>query len=156
MWGNKRTKFSASAGTTLVARDTTVVGDMHFSGCLEIEGVVQGNLVADEGSKAEVSIADGGRVEGEIRAPIVVINGVIEGDVYSTERLELAPRGRVHGNVHYALLEMEAGSEVNGSLTHKAADEQQAPAQLDHSVEVTELGESPAAKAESPSMAKVD
>jgi len=114
------------------------VGDIHFSGSLDVEGLVQGNIYAEEGKDALVRIIDKGLVQGEIRAPSVVVNGVVEGDVYSTKHLELAAKGRVQGNVHYTLLEMAAGSEVNGSLTHvtaAAGGREKAP---DPSVEVTE------------------
>ena len=50
MLGNKKSSFS-SGGTTLVATDTTVVGDIHFSGCLDIEGVVQGDIIARDGQE---------------------------------------------------------------------------------------------------------
>jgi len=59
-----------------------------------------------------------GRVEGEIRVPCVIVNGVVQGDVYSSKHLELASKSRVQGNVFYTLVEMAAGAEVNGSLTH--------------------------------------
>ena len=121
MLGSKKGGFAVGGSTTtLIARDTTVVGDVHFSGCLEVEGVVQGNILADAGKDAVVRVLDKGRVDGEVRAPTVVINGTVEGDVFSTKNLELAAKGRVQGNVHYVLLEMAAGSEVNGSLTHVA------------------------------------
>ena len=138
MLGNKKSGFGAGGITTLIARDTTVVGDVHFSGSLDIEGLVQGNIFAEEGKDALVRIIDKGRVQGEIRAPSVVVNGVVEGDVYSSKHLELASKGRVHGNVHYTLLEMAAGSEVNGSLTHVGATEGKREKAQDPSVEVTE------------------
>lgn len=140
MLGNKKSGFGAGGNTTLVARDTTVVGDVHFSGSLDIEGVVQGNILAEEGKDALVRIIDKGRVQGEIRAPSVVINGEVEGDVYSGKHLELAAKGRVHGNVHYTLLEMAAGSEVNGSLTHISSGEAKREKPQDPTVEVTEVG----------------
>ena len=155
MLGNKKSGFGAGGSTTLVARDTTVVGDVHFSGNLDIEGVVQGNIFAEEGKDALVRIIDKGRVQGEIRAPSVVVNGVVEGDVYSSKHLELASKGRVHGNVHYTLLEMAAGSEVNGSLTHVNATEGKREKPQDPTVEVTEAsagkapGESKVASAKS-------
>lgn len=138
MLGNKKTRLGAGANTTLVARETTVVGDVHFSGSLDIEGLVKGNIFAEEGKDALVRIIDKGRVQGEIRAPSVVINGVVEGDVYSSKHLELAAKGRVHGNVHYTLLEMAAGSEVNGSLTHINPGEAKREKPQDLTVEVTE------------------
>ncbi|RLQ21125.1 polymer-forming cytoskeletal family protein [Seongchinamella sediminis] len=146
MLGNKKSRFGAGANTTLVARETTVVGDIHFSGSLDIEGVVQGNILAEEGKDALVRIIDKGRVQGEIRAPSVVVNGVVEGDVFSSKHLELAAKGCVHGNVHYTLLEMAAGSEVNGSLTHINSGEGKREKSQDPTVEVTEAsaGKQPA------------
>jgi len=141
MLGSKKSAFSVSGGTTLISTDTVVVGDLHFSGNLDIEGLVQGNIVAQPGADALVRVVSKGRVEGEIRAPGVIINGTVQGDVHSSKHLELASRGRVQGNVFYALVEMAAGSEVNGSLTHVVAadpDREKAP---DPGVEVAEAGE---------------
>jgi len=119
MLGSKeKGNFGSSNTTTLISRDTEVVGDIKFSGNLDIEGVVRGNIVAQSGKDAVVRIVDKGRVEGEIRAPSVIINGSIIGDVYSSKHLELAAKARVQGNVHYTLVEMAIGAEVNGSLKH--------------------------------------
>lgn len=139
MLGNKKSAFGGSGGTTLVSRDTTIVGDVHFSGSLDVEGVIKGNIVAESGKDAMVRVIDKGRVEGEIRAPSVIINGTVEGDVYSGKHLELAAKGRVNGNVHYTLLEMAAGSEVNGSLTHNVPADAARGSAPAPSVEVTEV-----------------
>jgi len=118
MLGSRKRGTSMPGTTTLVSRDTVIAGDIHFSGTLDIEGLVQGNIIADPGKEALVRVVDKGRVEGEIRVPCVIISGTVEGDVHSDRHLELAARGRVKGNVYYTLLEMAAGSEVNGKLTH--------------------------------------
>jgi len=112
--------MSVSGKTTLISTDTIVVGNVRFSGVLDIEGLVQGNIIAEAGKDALVRVIDKGRVEGEIRAPSVVINGAVEGDVYSSRHLELAAKARVKGNVFYTLVEMAAGAEVNGKLAHMA------------------------------------
>jgi cytoskeletal protein CcmA (bactofilin family) len=156
MLGSRKGGFGAGGNTTLISRETTIIGDLHFAGSLEVEGVVQGNVVADSGKDAMVRVLDKGRVEGEIRAPTVVINGTVEGDVFSTKQLELAPKGRVQGNVHYNLLEMAAGSEVNGSLTHSVAAEGLREKTLDPSVEVTEATSREHPAADSAANAKVD
>ncbi len=122
MWGNRKSAFSVPGGTTLISRDTVVVGDIQFSGNLDVEGVVQGNIIAQADAVALVRVVDKGRVEGEIRAPSVIINGTVQGSVHSDKHLELAAKGRVEGDVFYTLLEMAAGSEVNGSLRHIAPD----------------------------------
>ena len=119
MLGSKeKASFGGSSNTTLVSADTEVVGDIKFSGNLDVEGVVRGNIQAQAGKDAVVRIIDRGRVEGEIRAPSVIINGTIVGDVYSSKHLELASKARVQGNVHYNQVEMAIGAEVNGSLKH--------------------------------------
>lgn len=118
MLGSKKTGVRGAGKTTLIAEGTQVVGDVLFVGNLEVEGTVQGNITAEAERDALVRVLGEGCVEGEIRAPNIVINGVVNGDVYCTRQLELAPRGRVNGDVYYALVEMSAGAEVNGSLTH--------------------------------------
>lgn len=131
MLGNKeKGTFGASNNTTLISRETEIIGDIKFSGNLDVEGVVRGNIKAqsDGGKDALVRVVDKGRVEGEIRAPSVIINGEVVGDVHSTKHLELASKARVTGNVHYILVEMAIGAEVNGSLKHSNEERAQKPA----------------------------
>lgn len=140
MLGNKKGGVSVSGATTLISRDTVIVGDVHFSGNLDVEGLVQGNIVAKSGADACVRVVDKGRVEGDISAPSVVVNGTIEGDVHSSKHLELATKAKVQGNVYYTLVEMAAGSEVNGSLQHvEAANEAGKATAIDPTVVVTEV-----------------
>ena len=103
---------------TLIGPQVVIHGDLVFSGGLYVEGRVVGRVHAEDGAKAVMTLADGGSVEGEIRAPVVVINGRVEGDVHSSERLELAAKARVDGTVHYKGVEMAAGSRLCGRLLH--------------------------------------
>lgn len=117
MFGKKENSMGFAAGsTTLISKSTEVVGDIHFNGNLEIEGTVRGSIYADADSDARVRVMEKGTVEGEIRVPTVVINGHIVGDVHSCKHIELAAKAVVEGNVHYHLIEMVKGSQVNGSL----------------------------------------
>ncbi len=141
MLGNKKSTISVSGATTLVSRDTVVIGDLRFSGNVEVEGLVQGDILAQPDSDALVRVAGKGRVEGEIRAPAVIVNGEVEGDIHSSRHLELASKARVQGNVFYNQLEMAAGSEVNGSLTHVSETDKAARKKADPSVSVVEAGE---------------
>lgn len=119
MLGSKRSSGRGGGKTTLIAEGTVVVGDILFTGDLEVEGLVKGNVAAeDDDAAAIVRIVGKGCVEGEIRSPDIMINGEVRGNVYCSRQLELAPKGRVTGNVFYATVEMAAGAEVNGSLTH--------------------------------------
>ena len=114
MFGKK--KIKAAQIDTLIGKNTVVKGDVHYRGGLHIEGKVQGNLIAESNEKTVLIVSEKGCVEGDVKGPVVILNGTIEGDVYSTTTLEMAQHAKVKGNVYYKLLEMEVGAEVNGSL----------------------------------------
>ena len=119
MW-NKDKKGARHSYDTLISSQTQFKGDIHFSGGLHIDGRIYGSVVAEPDSKAVVRISDHGLIEGEVRAPHVIINGRVNGDVFSSEHVELAANAVVNGTVHYKLIEMVMGAQVNGSLVHEA------------------------------------
>ncbi len=135
---NNTMASSGSNHTTLIARQTEVSGDLHFRGNLVIEGKVKGNVNAHSDSDARLQIVDGGMVEGEIRVPHVVINGNVKGDVYAARHLELASKAMVEGNVHYKLIEMVKGAQVNGALVSNVEiDSAGEPRMIEYSEEET-------------------
>lgn len=107
--------------TTLIARTTEIQGDLHFSGNLEIEGTLTGNIIAKDGETASLRVLQEGRVIGKIQAPLVIINGKVEGEVYSSKHLELAAHADVKGNVYYHFLEVVKGAQVNGKLVQQSS-----------------------------------
>ena len=105
-------------GVTLVAANTEIAGDVKFEDQLYINGRVNGNVLADPGSKATVIVSEEGSVKGEIHVPNVVINGSVEGNIFASARMELATKAQVKGNVYYTLIEMQLGAMVDGQLVH--------------------------------------
>lgn len=105
---------------TLISVKTEIIGDITFTGGLHIDGTIKGNLKAEAGSGAIVRISDKGRVEGQITAPNIIINGRVIGDVHAGEYIELAKKADVTGDVYYQAMEMVLGAEVNGKLHHHA------------------------------------
>ena len=105
-------------GATLIAQNTTVSGDLLFSDQLYVNGHVEGNINAEEGSEATLVISDVGSVKGQIRAPFLVINGRVEGDVHASTCVELAVNAKISGNVYYKLIQMQLGAMVDGQLVH--------------------------------------
>ncbi|MNM72953.1 Polymer-forming cytoskeletal [compost metagenome] len=104
----------------LIGSQVEIRGDVVFSGGLYVDGRIIGKVVAAEGSPAMLTLAEHGHIEGEIRAAVVVLSGRMDGDVHATERVELTPSARVNGNVHYQVVEMNAGAQLNGRLVHTA------------------------------------
>ncbi len=130
MWVRRR-KIRATRIDTLVGRQTELLGDIRFSGGLHVDGLVRGNVHADEDPGAVLTLSEHGRIEGEVNVPNVVLNGTVMGDVRARSHIELAESARVTGNVFYHLIEMAMGAEVNGKLVR--TDEQLEPTlKLEH------------------------
>ncbi|HCY05480.1 MAG TPA: cell shape determination protein CcmA [Gammaproteobacteria bacterium] len=110
-------KGKSEQAITLIAPGTKVEGDVHFDNQLFVKGEVRGNVVADK-PEAKLIVSPEGLVAGEIKAPTVVVNGRVEGDVHATVRLELATGAQVKGDLFYALIEMQLGAQVQGRLVH--------------------------------------
>lgn len=111
--------------STLIGSGTELHGDVHFRDGLHIDGVVKGNVIAS-GDNSMLTMSENGRIEGEVRVHNLVLNGRVDGDVYASQHIELAPAARVNGNVYYNLIEMAMGAEVNGNLVHKVERQAQA------------------------------
>ena len=114
-------KIKSAKIDTLLGKGTTIDGDVRFSGGLHIEGMVKGNLTADD-KDAMLVLSEHGHVQGEVRVPNIVVNGTIDGDVYANGKVELYEKARICGDVYYNLLEMAVGSEVNGRLVRQKDD----------------------------------
>jgi cytoskeletal protein CcmA (bactofilin family) len=118
--------FGRSAKNTidsLIGLSTSIEGDLHFKGGLRIDGKVKGNVIAEEGQPSMLVLSENARVEGEVRVSHLIVNGEIVGPVYSSDLLELQPKARITGDVHYKALEMHGGALVSGKLTHEAVGE---------------------------------
>jgi cytoskeletal protein CcmA (bactofilin family) len=125
----KKSSFhDGQAIDTLIGVQVVLHGDLQFSGGLVVEGRIHGRVFAAPGQPARLTVCEQGFIEGTVEVPVVVINGRVDGDVRASERVELAPRARVNGNVHYQVVEMRAGAVLSGSLVHLASSVQEAPA----------------------------
>ncbi len=118
MFGKKGRK--AVSIQTLIGADTRIEGNLRFDGGCHIDGLVDGSVSAGNNTDAYLSISENGRVEGNVSVPRLGLSGTVDGDVVVTERAELGPTARVNGNVHYHLIEIAAGAEINGQLIHEA------------------------------------
>ena len=115
---NKVSTTPATNIDTLVSSKVEIHGDLHFSGGVQIDGKVYGNIIASDNSNAFIQITDQGFVQGDIRVPQAMINGRVEGNVYSSKHLELDEKAAITGDVYYNLIQMVMGAAVNGNMVH--------------------------------------
>ena len=118
----RKSKDKMAKGATLIAENTRIAGDVRFADQLYVNGHVEGDVRAEEGSSATLVISEEGSVKGEIDAPFVVVNGRVEGNVRAGTRVELAANAKISGNVYYKLIEMQLGAMVDGQLVHVGDD----------------------------------
>jgi len=119
LFGDKSVKGevgSGSAPDTAIGTNSEFVGNITFSKLLKISGTVRGNISASEEGDGKIVIDNKGLVEGDIVAPIILVQGEVNGNVRSTNKVEIDATALITGNVYYDILDMHGGATVNGSL----------------------------------------
>lgn len=129
MFGKKPPKPQTRIDS-LIGAGTRIEGNVIFAGGLRIDGEVKGDVRGAEGQGGTLVISEQARVEGEIAVAHLVVNGTIAGPVHATDFLELQPRSRVTGDVHYTTIEMHLGAVVEGRLVHKSTAAEPKPVEL--------------------------
>ncbi len=97
-------------------QDVELLGDLFFSKELHIKGRVNGNVVSSMDTEGKLVLHKDCVVNGEVRAPYVIVAGQVTGNLFAFKRLSLANGSVIHGDVHYSELEMQQGATVNGML----------------------------------------
>jgi cytoskeletal protein CcmA (bactofilin family) len=101
---------------SLIAQGSRIEGNLKFTEGLRIDGEVFGNISANTEQPSILVISEAATVVGEITADHVIINGSARGPVHAKELLELQPKARIEGDVHYRSLEMHQGAVIAGQL----------------------------------------
>ena len=116
-------RFKAPKVSTVIGQGTAIKGDVEFAGGLHLDGLIKGSVTGERDTQSTLTVSEQGSVEGDVRVDSLILNGTVVGDVYASERAELATNARVTGTVYYRLLEMAMGAEVNGQLVHNEEEE---------------------------------
>ena len=109
---------------SLIAQGSEIVGNFTFTDGLRIDGSVIGNIRANQDGPSIVVISETASVSGEIWADHIIINGSVKGPIHASVMLELQPKARIEGDVHYTALEMHQGALVSGQLRPIIAGEE--------------------------------
>lgn len=101
---------------SLIAEGSQIDGHFTFTDGLRVDGAMVGDIRANQNQPSILVISETATVTGEIHADHIIINGTIKGPVYANLMLELQPKARIEGDVHYAALEMHQGAIIAGQL----------------------------------------
>ncbi|MCX7235138.1 MAG: polymer-forming cytoskeletal protein [Burkholderiales bacterium] len=101
---------------SLIAQGSLIEGNFKFSEGLRVDGEVVGNIMARADVPSMLVVSETAVVQGELRSDHIIINGSVNGPVYAAVLLELQPKARIRGDVHYVALEMHQGAIIDGQL----------------------------------------
>ena len=101
---------------SLIAQGSLIEGNFKFAEGLRVDGEVVGNIMARADVPSMLVVSETAVVQGELRADHIIISGSVSGLVHAAVLLELQPKARIRGDVHYAALEMHQGAIIDGDL----------------------------------------
>lgn len=102
---------------TLLGKGSEFEGKLTFEGQVRIDGKFSGQIF----TKDVLVIGDGAKVNAEINAGTVIVNGQVEGNIRAVQMIELHQPARVKGNLETPSLSMEKGVIFEGGLKMEAA-----------------------------------
>lgn len=100
-----------------LGRGSKVVGTLTFSGPVELDGQVEGEVSAQD----KLTIGESAVVTGKIHGIEVLVRGTVNGDIVATKKLSLKKPAKILGNISSANISIEEGVIFEGKCTMGAA-----------------------------------
>jgi len=97
----------------VIGQGITINGDISGTESLVIEGKVEGKISLP-GHQVEVGKA--GRVNADIQARMIKVEGELKGDIEGKEKVVIARSGNVRGNIKAPRVSLEDGAIFKGSI----------------------------------------
>ena len=119
MFFNKTPNRSAKSESLATLIDATVHidGQIRFDKSARIDGSVRGNVTGSNTKKGVLIIGPEALIEGDVHCHSVVVLGKIQGTVQASY-VEIRASAQITGDVHYEVIEVHQGSNINGRLLH--------------------------------------
>ncbi|TNC46758.1 polymer-forming cytoskeletal protein [Rubellimicrobium rubrum] len=102
--------FGSQGGRSHLIAGTRIVGDISAPGLLEIQGEVEGRVLADS-----VVIEERGTVDGEVQAAAIGVKGTFNGHL-AGGAVRIHATARLSGTICYDSLHIESGSDITATF----------------------------------------
>lgn len=109
----RRLQDGGNGPTTYLAASTKIVGTITGQGAYVFCGTVEG----DCDISGPLTLAEGGRWKGTMKAIDVVVAGTVEGDVIAKQRVEIAGTARINGSLCGNSIAVAEGAIIEGAIT---------------------------------------
>ena len=101
----------------VVAKNTSIIGDITSEGDFRIDGTLEGNL----NTNGRVIIGAAGSIKGKVEANHADIEGKFSGELLVHETLTIKGTASINGDVVVGKLSVEPGATFNASCSMKGA-----------------------------------
>jgi len=105
-----RNKISEPEIVSLIAAGTTITGKIESNETVKIEG----HFIGDINSKGTVITVADSKVQGNIKANVIVIGGSIVGELSGFTSITIQNTGNVEGSIQSDTIEIERGGLFEG------------------------------------------
>lgn len=85
-------------------------GDIDAHGLVRVDGVFSGSIKTD----GKVVISKDARCRGPIRARSVIVGGIVKGNIFTTERVEILPGAIVVGDIFAPRIDVQDDTVIHG------------------------------------------
>ena len=112
MFGKKSSNLLLNqSGRSFLAETMQVEGDFHYSGAVDVAGLINGNVYGKE-----MIIFDTGSVKGNLHVSKLNISGHVEGQIIADE-ITLGSNAVIKGDILFkSYLKTEEGAEIDGYI----------------------------------------
>ena len=112
MFGKKSSESLLNqSGRSFVAETMQIEGEFHFSGAVDVAGLINGNVYGKE-----MIILDTGSIKGNLHVSKLDINGHVEGQIVADE-ISLGSNSVIKGDILFkSHLKTEEGAEIDGYI----------------------------------------
>lgn len=103
-------KASSLLLNSLLGAGSSFSGDIDSHGLIRVDGIFAGSIKTD----GKVVVSKDARCRGPIRAKSVIIGGILKGNVFASERVDVLPGAVVVGDIFAPRIEVQDGTVVHG------------------------------------------
>jgi cytoskeletal protein CcmA (bactofilin family) len=102
----------ASGGESVIAAELTIEGKIVGGGDVRIAGRFKGDVSVDGNFRIDA----GARLEGQVKASVVVVGGELQGNIDAAKHVDVLTTGVIVGDVKAASITVAAGSRMRGHV----------------------------------------
>lgn len=101
---------------TVIGANVKLVGTIRDVNDITVHGIVEGEVISEK----TVTIGETAQIKGPVSGATVSIAGLVRGSIDASNRLEILPTGKVHGNITVKDLIIRSGALFIGKSTMSA------------------------------------